>query len=123
MQPRRLAAPVATYLLRFLNQREHRSVGLLGDKLARVQVLKLSDEREAGNSAACSFDQLLLSDGGAAGGNQVVNDKDDVAGLDGVGVDLQRIGAVFKLVALRDDLARKLAGLACGNEPRRRQPW
>ena len=67
--------------------------------------------------AACGFDQLLLSDGGAAGGNQVVNDKDDIAGLDGVGVDLQRIGAVFKLVALRDDLARKLAGLACGNEP------
>ena len=45
-------------------------------------------------------------------------DEDDIAGGDGVGVDLDGVGAVFLGVGLADGLRRELAGLADGDEAR-----
>ena len=52
----------------------------------------------------------------AAGGEHIVEHKDMLAGRDGVGVDLDRVGAVFEVVLLGHRGAGKLARLADRNE-------
>ena len=54
---------------------------------------------------------------GATGCDQVVDDEDAISGLNGVAMDLQRIGTVFQLVAHGIGLTGQLAGFAGGNEP------
>jgi len=54
--------------------------------------------------------------GGAAGGEEVVNEEDTAAGFDGVGVDGDGIGAVFEVVALLEGGVGELALLSDGDE-------
>src|SRR5438552_1934987 len=52
----------------------------------------------------------------SARGQDVVDDEDAIAGVDGVVVDLQNVLAVFELVFVAALGPRQLAGLADGNE-------
>ena len=63
------------------------------------------------------LDQAGRRRGGAAGGEHVVDDQDPLAGMDGVAVDLELVGAVLELVLLAGDRPRQLAGLADRHEP------
>ena len=74
------------------------------------------------NASPCSSPpsfRTRLRGGGcrAAGRQHVVDDQDALAVLDGVFMDLQRIGAVFQLVGLLQLLAGSLPGLRIGMNP------
>ena len=99
-----------------LHKREHIKVAELGECLARVQELELEDAAKAGNGGAGLLNELSGGADGATGGDEVVHEQHLVTGLEGIGMDLDRIGAVFELIGLGNRLARELAGLACGNE-------
>ena len=65
---------------------------------------------------ACS----IISAGGdrTAGGQQIVDHQHPAARPDdGIGVDLQGVGAIFEVVGMRKRLARQLSRLANGNQP------
>ena len=84
-------------------------------------IATLEEIKFYGEGDACNFSAKLLYelDGGvhgAAGGQEVVYEEDPLAGLDGVFVDFEGVGAVFEVVALRDDLGGELFGLADGDE-------
>ena len=62
------------------------------------------------------FHQLGRGQGGAAGGQQVIDDQDFLAGLDAVLVDFQGVAAVFQGVLFADGPGRQLARLARRDE-------
>ena len=66
--------------------------------------------------AAQAFDQFHGGDGGAAGGDEVVDDGDAVAGANGVGVDLDGVDAVLELVGGGGGGGGQLVGFAQGDE-------
>src|SRR5262245_59228437 len=84
--------------------------------LAPVQEIKFHHEGQPGNLCAQRFGQLYAGVGGTAGGQQVVYDNHLLPGLDGIFMDLQRIQAVFQLIAPLDSLRRKFAGFADRNK-------
>ena len=89
--------------------------------LAAVEEVEFDGEGDAGDGAAELLDQLHGRAHGAAGGEQVVYEKDALAGLDGVLVNLERVGAVLEVVAdLLDDLgAGSFFGLRTRERSRR----
>src|SRR5207244_11692901 len=54
---------------------------------------------------------------GTARGKNIIHDQDRLAGLNGVGVDLERVCPVFEVIRLHDRGPGKLAGLAVTPEP------
>ena len=55
--------------------------------------------------------------GRAARRQHIVDDQDALPALDGIGVDLERVGAVLELVGLLDALAGSFPGLRIGTNP------
>src|SRR5215217_3469207 len=86
------------------------------DQLPALEELQLDQGGDADDLAAEALDEAGRGPGGAAGGEDVVDDQDPLAGGDGVGVQLQGGGAVLELVLLGLDLVGQLAGLADGHE-------
>jgi hypothetical protein len=66
--------------------------------------------------AADAFDEVGDGSGGAAGGQQVVDDEHAVTVTNGVLMHLERVLAVFEVVRDRDLCRRELPGLSDGNE-------
>ena len=62
---------------------------VLGEFGAAFQEVQLDGEAQAGDLAAELADELHGGLHGAAGGEQVVDDDDALAGLDGVEMDLE----------------------------------
>jgi hypothetical protein len=81
-----------------------------------VQEFEFDDEGESGHFAAGHFDELGGGGGGASGGQDVVDDKDILAGLNGVGVHFEGVGSVFQGVFDGMDGVGKLLWLANGDE-------
>jgi hypothetical protein len=77
---------------------------------------EFDQESEPGHDTAGLFHQLHLCRSGAASGQEIVVDEHALAGLNGIGMDLQSISAVLQGVLATADLARQLAGLAGGGE-------
>src|SRR5215831_16300777 len=100
-------------LLVIVQQRKHFRIGKL---LAAVEEVEFDHEAHAGDLGAQRPGQLGAGIGGAAGGQQVVDNDHFLAGLDGVFVYLQGIQAVLELVAPFDGLGGRLARLAEGDE-------
>lgn len=72
---------------------------MLGEALAAAEEIELHSEGEAGDLAAQFFDELDGGFHGAAGGKQVIYQQDALAGLNGIAVDLEGVGAVFEIVS------------------------
>src|SRR5271155_1146298 len=87
-----------------------------GELGATVEEGEFDGEGGAGYFAAELLDQL---DGGcrsAARGEQIVAKQHGLAGLDGVFVEFELVGAVFELVSDGGSFPGKLFGFAHGNE-------
>jgi hypothetical protein len=89
---------------------------VLLEAVAAFEEVELDGEGEAGDLAAELLDELDGGFHGAAGGEQVVDEDDALAGLDGVEVNLERVGAVFEIVGDAGDWRGELARLAHGDE-------
>src|ERR1700710_625777 len=70
--------------------------------------VELDGEAQADNLSAELADELHGGLHGAAGGEQVVDDENALAGLDGVEVDLEGVGAVFQVVVHASSLRGQL---------------
>src|SRR5207302_7495705 len=77
---------------------------------------KVNDETALDHFAAHLADKRRCGPGGAAGGNQVVDEEDAVALRDCIDVDLDAIDAVLELVVVPDGFRGKLAFLADRHE-------
>ena len=86
------------------------------DAFGATQVRQVDDEGGTHNVATHGFDQLQAGERGAASGEQVVHQQDSLAFENGVGVNLDPVGAVFELVVGADGLKRQFPLLADRNE-------
>src|SRR5215217_3176078 len=86
------------------------------DQLSASEELELDQGGDPDDLASQPLDQTGRGPGGAAGGEDVVDDQDPLAGDDGVGVQLKGGAAVLERVLLGLDLVGQLAGLADGEE-------
>src|SRR5664280_410232 len=85
-----------------------------GEPVAALEEPELDEEGQSDNLALESLDQLHRPIDGPARCEQIVHDKDLLARLDRVAVDLQGVGSVLERVLDADGLRRQLAKLAYG---------
>ncbi len=81
-----------------------------------AQLGQIDDGGTFGHRGAQPLQQSAPGHHGAAGGDEVVDQQDPVAGLDRVGMQLDRGAAVFQFVGFLDRGERQLALLADGHE-------
>jgi hypothetical protein len=86
------------------------------EAISAFEEVEFYGEGEAGDFTAELLDELYGGLHGAAGGEEVVDEDDALAGLDGVHVDLQGVGAVLEVVGDAGDGGGELARLAHGDE-------
>jgi hypothetical protein len=86
------------------------------DLVGSAEVGQIDDERATDNLGSGLFEKLDGGEAGASGGDEIVDDDDVLASLDGVLVDLDAVRAVFERVVLADDVPRQLALLSHGDE-------
>jgi len=77
---------------------------------ASAQAFKLDDESRRPDVGADLTEQGQGTAGCATGGEQIVEDDHSLTGLDGIGLQLDRIRAVFQIVGVGDCLTGKLPG-------------
>lgn len=92
-------------------------VAVLHDLVAAFELGELDQDGDADDFGAGLLDEFAAGLERAAGGEQVVDDDDLAALADGIGVDLEAVGAVFEGVVDAVDAAGELAGFANGDEP------
>lgn len=85
--------------------------------VATLQEVELDREGDARNDAAELLDKLHGCLHRAAGGEQIVDEQDTLAGLDRVEVDFERVRTVLEVVADLRCFSRKLLGLRTGTKP------
>src|SRR5437764_961090 len=88
----------------------------LAKPVAAAEIGQIDDECRGDEVAARLADKLDRRIGGAAGGNQIVDEKHAVALADRIGVNLDRVDAVFERIFLPDDARGELALLADRHE-------
>ena len=86
------------------------------EAVAAFEKVEFHGEGKAGDLSAELLDEFHGRFHGAAGGEEVVDEHDSLAGLDGVLVDFQRVGTVLQVVSHAGDGRRELAGLADRDE-------
>src|SRR5437762_3185828 len=84
----------------------------VAEALAPFEVAELDQDLDADYRGSELAHQPHGRRRGAAGGKNIIHDQHGLAGLDGIGVHLQRVGPVLEVVRLHDGGPRKLAGLA-----------
>ena len=95
---------------------EEGGYGVGGEEVTAAQGAKFYEEGEAGHDAAGVLDEVAHGAGGAAGGEEVVDDEDAGAGRYGVGVDLQGVRTVLQIVGGGGGLPGELVGFAGEDE-------
>src|SRR5450631_2030671 len=86
------------------------------EPVASLEELELDEEAQANDLALEPLDQVDRAADRAAGGEQIVDHQDPLAGLDRVAMDLERVRSIFERVLDGDRLGRQLAQLADRNE-------
>ena len=86
------------------------------EAVAALEEVELDEEAQPDDLALEPLDELDRALDRAAGGQQVVDDQDALAGGDGVAVDLEGVRAVLERVLDGDRLGRELAELADRHE-------
>src|SRR5215813_3203874 len=71
---------------------------VLRETLAAFEEVEFDSKSQSCDFAAELLNELDRRFHGAAGGEQVVDENNALAGCDGVHVDLERVGAVFEIV-------------------------
>ena len=89
---------------------------VLFEAVAAFEEVEFDGESQAGDISAELLDELDGGFHGAAGGEQVVDEDDALAGLDGVEVNLEYVGAVFEIVCDARDGRGEFSGLSDGNK-------
>src|SRR5215831_5293070 len=84
--------------------------------MSALQELQFNHERQSDDVSAERFDQLDHGFGRAAGREQVVGNDHVVAFADRVSVNLERVPAIFQVVAVAFDLRGQLLRLADRHE-------
>src|SRR6266851_2666782 len=87
------------------------------EELSPAQVLELDEDLHADHLAAELANQPDRGGCRAARRQYIIDDQDLLAGLDGVQVHLELVGAVFELVSVTDRLPGQLSDLADRDEP------
>jgi len=87
-----------------------------GDAVAPVQSEQLNQDRHTDNARAGAFYKFAAGFERASRGKEIIHDEDVLAEDERVGVDLEAVGAVFKVVGDAAGFARKLLGFADGDE-------
>ena len=82
---------------------------MAGELFPSAQRLEFHQEREKNDLTAGFFDQFDRSASRTSGGQYIVVDEHPVAGDDGIGVDLEGVGAVFQVVRNGEGGERQLA--------------
>jgi hypothetical protein len=85
-----------------------------------AQIREVDDEGSRHDLTARLTQEVDRGSCGASGRHKVVDQKQPVARLDGIGVNFDRIDPVFEGVFLADDAGRQLAFLRIGTKPRPR---
>lgn len=85
---------------------------------AAFQECEFDGEGSAFDPASEFFDQLGCGSGSSPGGEEIIANNDALAGLDGVFVDFERVGAVFESVGNAGGFGGKLFRLAYGHKTR-----
>src|SRR5690606_5038954 len=80
--------------------------------LAPIELAELDEHAHSNEFCVETLDQVDRGPNGAAGCQQVIYDDHALTGLDGVGMDLDRIDAVFQLVVFLQGIAREPPDLA-----------
>ena len=112
---RRLGLGACLSLFVIVQEAENVVLPELGSAFEEVE---FDGEADAGDFAAELANELDGGLHGAAGGEEIVDDNDALAGLDGVEVDFEGVGAVFQVVVDAGDGGGELFGLADGDEAR-----
>jgi hypothetical protein len=86
------------------------------EAVAAFEEVEFDGEGEAGDLAAQLLDELYRCFHGAAGGEEIVDEDDALAGLDGIHMDLEGVGTVLEVVGDSGHWGGKLARLAHRNE-------
>jgi len=86
------------------------------EAIATFEEIEFHGEREAGNFSAELLHEFYGCFHGAAGGEEVVDEDDALAGLNCVIVNLEGVGAIFEVVGDTGDGSGELARLAHGDE-------
>ena len=89
---------------------------VIGKLITPLQGVELDDEGAGGDFSSQLFNQLAACLSGPAGGNEIVDEQDPVARVDGVGVHFQRGGSVFEIIGGTLHVIGELAGFAQRNE-------
>jgi len=85
--------------------------------LAALERLDLDEDGDAVDGGARVAREAAARFERAACGEQVIDDEDLLSGLDGVGVDLDAVGAVFEGIGEAARRTREFARFADGDEP------
>lgn len=96
--------------------------GVGSEFVAALQEGQFDQDGDADHLSAERFDEAGAGLHRSAGRQDVVDQQDAIAGLDGVGVNLEDIGPVFEGVSLAASRCGKLSGFADRNEARRKVP-
>src|SRR5438445_554532 len=83
-----------------------------------VQRLQLDEKGERVQLAAETLHQIGGRSGGATGCQQIIDNQHPLPFSHRVGVDLERVGAIFKRIRLPHGRERQLAGLSDRSEAR-----
>src|ERR1700693_1968237 len=89
----------------------------IGEAFPTPQVLELDQDLDSDHLAAELADQANRGGRGAARRQYIIDDQHLLTGSDGVGVDLELVGAVLELVGVADRLPGQLANLADRYKP------
>src|ERR1039458_664118 len=87
------------------------------EPLAALQEVELHGKGQPGDFPTQLLHQLDGGLHGAAGGQQVIDEHDTLAALNGVKMNLQAVGAVLHVVGDASHGSRQLARLAHGHKP------
>lgn len=103
--------------LSILNDRSDFAVSC--EFVAAGEVAKFDEHGDTGNLGSQRFDEFAAGFHGAAGGKQVIDEDDALAGLYRVDMDFKLVSAVLEFVAHLRFTCGKLSGLADGHKASR----
>ena len=100
-----------------MHEREDLGIGRLSNSLAGVQEIEFHEEAHTRKLCTELLDEVGLRHRRATRGNQVVNNKHHIVFIERVGMNLEAVGSVFKLIAFLRTSRGNLPGLRAGTKP------
>ena len=96
---------------------QHRACFQIGEELAAFEEIEFNEEGEGSEVATELIDQVDRGFGGAAGGEEVIDQDDVFSGMDGVLMDFEHGVAIFEGVGFSNRLPGEFTGFSHRDEP------